>query len=220
MKNNIFLLVYVLMLNNALLSQEEERNYFLDNIDINFIGYYVSVNFMASIESNKSYALARNTIHENTYYAHIMVFENNMICYPFYSDTYFEVSVDEFTEYKFEIIENEMFIIDFNGNKYKKMTSSVDYEMYYQVMNNFIGNIVLIDFINNGKIIIENDYIYIPSLDNKKFGISTWLMYGNEANLVIYDENNSWIYIEINDNELILYRIVNRGKSILWRINI
>ena len=83
---------------------QEEFNYYISNIDNNFIGYYVSIDFLASIENYKSYALARNLILENTYYAHIIVYENNMIYYQFYSDCYSEVTLEEFTEFEFKTI--------------------------------------------------------------------------------------------------------------------
>jgi hypothetical protein len=210
----------MLIISNVLFSQEKKINYFIDNIDSDFIGYYVSIDFMASIERYRSYALARNLILENTYYAHIIVNKNDMNFYPFYSDCYFEVSVEEFTEFKFEILEGEMIITDQKGNRYKKMTNSVDYKTYYKTMENYIGNIVLNDFIRNKKIIIEDDYVIIPSLDNKKYGISTWLTYEDDANLAIYDENNRWVYVEINNNELIIYRNESKRKIILWRIKI
>lgn len=216
----MYLLFCIFFICNLLFSYEEENNYFINNIDNNFIGYYVSIDFLTSIEKYRSYAIARGFISENTYYAHIIVYDNNMIVYPFYSDTFFEISVELFTEFNFVIINDEMIIIDPNGNRYKKMTNSVEYEAYYRVMENYIGNIVLIDFIKNGEIIIEDDYIFVPSFDNKKYGISTWLMYGNDANLAIYDENNNWVYIDINNNELIIYRIQRNMKIILWKIKI
>jgi len=220
MKKIIFLLFLLVIINNVIFSQEEEFNYYISNIDTNFIGYYVSIDFLTSIENYKSYAFARNLILENTYYAHIIVYENNMIYYPFYSDCYFEVTSEEFIEFEFKTFRNEITIIDQYGNKYKKMTNSVDYKIYQKIMENYIGNIVLIDFIKHGKIIIDDDNLIIPSLENRKFLISTWLSYGDDVNMEIYDEIDRWMNIEINNNELIIYKNERRGKIIICRIEI
>jgi hypothetical protein len=197
---------------NILYAQIDEEKYILKNIDKEFIGYYVSIELITTIEKTKNYNFAReSTIKKynwhDAYYAHIIVEENKMSCYPFYSDGYFEVSEDEYKEFHFQYIDTNEIIIDKNGHKYKKM--SADFNNYDIIMNNYIGNIVLSDLIKSKKIIIENKYIYLPELKNKKFEIITWLSYYDEdINLVLrnYEFENEWtVYLKIINDELIIY---------------
>ena len=218
----LMVLSFCFIIVSLLFSQVEEENYFLENIDSIFIGYYVSVDFINALKETKNYPYAWALGWDNTYNAHIIVSENGIIYYPFYSDCYFEVSTQEFINYNFEYNNiDEIIIIDPNGNRYKKMTDNYDYENYNRVMNNFIGNIVLADLINNGNIIIDNEFIFIPSLDNKELKITSWQYYsGGDNNLLLtdYDINNDWrVLLNINNNELTIFYdppIWRRGERV------
>jgi hypothetical protein len=208
-KRALLLLLYCLLIKNSvLIAQTEERNYFLKDIDRAFIGYYISVDFIETFEKTKNYYFAMNS--DYPYFAHIIVRENGIDCYPFYSDAYFEVSEDEFIDYLFTYFSaDEIIITDSNGKKYKRMTNLYDWENYRTVMNNYLGNVVLADIINTGKIHIKDDFIYIPQLNNKKLKIDTWqTYYNNDIDLVLadYDLEYEWrVFLKIKDDELTIY---------------
>jgi hypothetical protein len=210
-KKGLLLFLYCLMVKNSvLIAQAEEKNYFLNDIDNVFIGYYISIDFIETFERTKNYYVSMNSNSDYPYLAHIIVRENGIDCYPFYSDAFFEVSEDEFVDFRFEYIgDDEIIITDPNGKKYKKMTNLYDWENYMVIMNNYLGNVVLADIINEGKICIKNDFIYIPQLNNKKLKIDTWQTYYNEdinLALVDYDFEIEWrVFLKIKDDELTIY---------------
>ena len=165
----LLFLHYLLLKNCVLIAQAEEKNYFLKDIDRAFIGYYISMDFIETFERTGNYYFAMNSNSDYPYFAHIIVGENEIKCYPFYSDEYFEVSENEYIDYRFEYFSaDEIIITEPNGKKYKRMTNLYDWENYMAIMNNDLGKIVLADIINDGKIHIEDDFIYIPQLNNKR----------------------------------------------------
>jgi hypothetical protein len=210
-KRVLLLFLYCLLIKNSILiAQAEEKNYFLNDIDKAFIGYYISVDFIETFEKTKNYYFSMNSNSDYPYFAHIIVRENGIDCYPFYSDGYFEVSEDEYKDYLFEYFSADKIIItEPNGKKYKRMTNLYDWENYMAIMNNYVGSIVLADIINTGKIHIKNDFIYIPQLNNKKLKIDTWqTYYNNDIDLVLtdYDLEYEWrVFLKIKDNELTIY---------------
>jgi hypothetical protein len=211
MKKLILLLYYFATL-IMLYAEIEDEIYMLMDINKDFMGYYVSVDFIATLEETKNYNLTRELVlNKNDWYkeiyVHIIVDENKMWYYPFYSDLSFYVSKDSFGNFIFECINGDKIIIDPNGNKYKKITN--DLENYEIVMNNFIGNIILSDFINTGEIIMENDFIIITPLNNRKLKISSWFYYDDPAinlRLYNYEFGNKWrVFLKINNQKLIIY---------------
>lgn len=224
----LLFLHYLLLKNCALTTQAEEKNYFLEDIDRAFIGYYISIDFIETFERTRNYHFAMNSNSDHPYFAHIIVGENEIRRYPFYSDGYFEVSEDEYIYYRFECFSaDEIIITEPNGRKYKKMTNLYDWENYMAIMNNYLGRIVLADIINDRKIHIEDDFIYIPQLNNKRLKIDTWQTYYNkdiDLVLVSYDFGNEWtVFLKIKDNELTIYYdppIWYNGERfhIIWKI--
>lgn len=209
-KKALVLFIYCLAVKNSVIAQIEEKNYFLKDINRAFIGYYISFDFIETFEKTKNYYAAMHSNSDYPYFAHIIVRENEIDCYPFYSDSYFEVSEDEFADYVFEHVgSDEIIITDHYGKKYKRMTNVYDWEHYMATMNNYLGKIVLADMINAGKIHIENDFIYIPRLNNKKLKIDTWQRYYREdMDLILVDYDfgtERRVFLKIENNELTIY---------------
>ena len=226
------LFIYCFFSINVLFSQIERKNYVLEGIDNAFIGYYISVDLINILEETKNYNLSRElALNENDryveIYVHIIVRENRILYYPFYSDLSFKVSKDKFEKFDFKYVNGDKIIIDHNGDIYKKITT--DLINYEKIMNNFIGNIILSDFISAGEIIIENDFIMIPSLNNKKLKISTWFYYdAPDINLRLYDYEfgNKWtVFLKKNNQKLTINYdppIWYRGERfhIIWEMDI
>jgi hypothetical protein len=207
----LLLFLYCLTAGGALIAQTEEKDYFLKDIDRAFIGYYISVDFIETFEKTKKYYFAMNSNSGYPYLAHIIVRENGIVLYPFYSDTYSEVSEDEFADYLFEHAgSGETTITDLHGKKYKRMTNLYEWEHYMAIMNNYVGNIVLADIIKAGKIHIENDFIYIPQSNNKRLKIDTWQRYYKDVDLVLTDYDlgtERRVFLKIEGNEFIFIMI-------------
>jgi len=211
----ICIFLFLLILHNTLFAQIEDIEYIndvyiLNFIDNNFIGVYLSIEFLETLNKTKNYAIAMN--HNTNYglddfYEIIVVYENHIkYNYPYY-DGYWLISNYDYQNYKFEYInENEIFITDPNDHKYIKITN--DLLNYNEIINNIIGNIVLKDLITNDFLTIENNIISIPSLDNKKFIIRTLgYLYNNIENLILEDYDN---------NRLVRLSIENYIYTIFW----
>jgi len=211
MKKEYFLLLIILIIGgNLLFSQSEDDIYIINDIDLKFVGYYISIDFMETFEETKNYGIARDNNSEYQYYAHIIVRENGIEYYPFNSDCYFEVSNDEYKDFVFQYISaDEIIIIEPNGKKYKQMTNLYGWENYMAVMNNYLGNIILADQIKNRDIIIDNNFIIIPSLNNKIMEIDTWQSYEDkEINLILinYEFGHKWtVFLKINSDKLTIH---------------
>jgi len=180
-----------------------DNEYILDSIDYRFIGAYLSVDFINTLEETKNYdtSMSINSVgmYED-FFEVIVVFENKIIPQSYLGEGFWGVSRCRFLKYKFEYInDNEMYIVDHNGHKYKKITN--DIMNYKSILNNYIANIILLNLIQNNEIIIDNDIINIISL-NKYLKICTFgYVYNHNENLILRDcQTNRLVYLEINEN--------------------
>jgi hypothetical protein len=83
---------------------------------------------------------------------------------------------------------------------------------------------VLEDFLEGGEIILEENTLIIPALNNRKFDIATWPMWLEEkASLYLYGDDQ-WVYLEIKGRECAIYRIRQTrretSRDIIWRTQI
>jgi hypothetical protein len=139
--------------------------------------------------------------------------------------------VNDLKNYQFEIgNNNEIIIINKNGEKYKKISNDFNYDI--PAIDNYLGGIVLHDLINSGDVILDNNIITIPSLDYEKFIIDTWGVLdgfyeyldinGFSLYLDGFYNRGLFIFMEINDNEYTIFEKVtwNTGqitKEIIWK---
>ena len=234
MKKIYIIIIFLLYYNNMIFAQIEDldEQYVLNNIENHFIGVYLSTEFLATLEETKNYAIAMNHISDygsDGFYETLIVYENHIVyLYPYY-DGFSLVSKYKYPYYNFEYVnENEIIIADPNGHKYIRITDNL--ENYNDIIDNIVGNIVLHDLIVNNYILLENNIVSIPSLDNKNFIIGTlrYLYHNSYENLKLEDiENNRLVILNIENNlytifwvERNFYTSYNEVKRIVWEQNL
>jgi hypothetical protein len=232
--NKIITFCCCLFFINILFANADDENYdneyILDSIDYRFIGAYLSVDFITTLERTKNYdsSMSINSIgmYED-FFEVIIVYENKIIPQSYLGEGFWGVSKSIFLEYIFEYInENEIYIIDHNGHKYKKLTDDV--MNYKSILNNFIASIIFIELIHINEIKIENGIISIISI-NKKFKICTfgyvYNNYNRNENLILMDcETDRLVYFVINNNVYSLYWMTDSSNTphpifngLLWK---
>ena len=229
MKKLIALFFSLIISNFVLFSQIDEK-FILDNIDIRFVGAYLPVEFLTTLDETKHYATAMKynmgyTDYKNIFYEHLIVYENKIIFFELYADVSRKVSKYKLPYYQFDYInDNRIIITDPNGNQYLKMTD--DLINYRKIIGNYIGRVILHDLIQNNIIIIDDDIITIPSFNNKQYRIGTLgFLYPEHCNLYLIDlDTRSYVHLEIDNNIFTIYETGwfernnrNRVRRILWR---
>ena len=209
-------------------TEDLEDRYIMNNIESHFIGVYLSIEFLETLEETKNYAIAMNHFSDHFYdsfYETLIVYDDHIrYCYP-NTDGSFLISKKKYPYYNFEYInENEIIITDPNGHKYIKISD--DLENYYIIVDNIVGNIVLHDLIVNNYILLENNIVSIPSLDNKSFILCTlrYVYHNSYENLRLDDiENNRLVILNIENNVYTIFWIehnfntsYNEVKRIVW----
>jgi hypothetical protein len=144
---------------------------------------------------------------------------------PIVGDGFSEKLIDDrngIENYRYEIINDEIIIFKDNGKKYKKISNSFEYDI--PVIDNYIGRIVLKDFILSGEVILENNIITIPALNFGKFRIETWGDFSEYyASLYVYGfDMGWWLDMDIEGDKITIYTYETwifgkrTGKKIYW----
>jgi hypothetical protein len=127
-------------------------------------------------------------------------------------------------QYQYEIGDNnEIVIFKDNGRKYKKISNNFEHD--FSTIDNYIGRIVLEDFIVSGEIILDNNIITIPALDFGKFRIETWGNYSEYyATLYVYGfDRRWWLDMDVEGDAITIYTYATwifgtrTGKKIYWK---
>ena len=193
-----------------------------------FYGYYLSLDFVQDFEQSRDWFSSRKYIDESEYF-YIRIDERGIwLQEPIVNDGYAEELIDYrngIETYKYEIYNNNEIIISKNDGKKFKKVSNVFEQNWWVSINNYLGRIVLQDFIQSGELTLENDIITVPALDFGKFRIETFGCFREyDTNLLIYGFNRGWqldlivagdvITIYTYDKWIFADRI---GKRIYWR---
>jgi hypothetical protein len=195
-----------------------------------FFGYYLPLDFVEDFEMSRDWYSSRKYIDEidENEYIYIRIDVNGIwVQEPIIGDGFSEELIDYrngIENYQYEIRNNnEIIIFKNNGKKYKKISNTFEYD-YDATINNYLGRIVLQDFILSGEIILENNIITIPALDFGKFKIVTWGCFIEyNTNLLIYGFNRGWnLDLNVDGDVITIYTyarwiFANRsGRSIYW----
>jgi len=193
-----------------------------------FFGYYLPLEFVEDFEKSRDWYSSRKYI-DKSEYIYIRIDEKGIwVQEPIIGDTSSEGLIDYrngIENYQYEIRNNnEIVIYKSNENKYKKISNTFKYD-YDATINNYLGRIVLQDFILSGEITLENDIITIPALDFGKFRIETWGCFREyNTNLLIYGFNRVWqLDLNVEGDVITIYTYAKwifadrSGKRIYWR---
>jgi len=184
------------------------------------VGVYLPIEYITLLERTKhnpqSWAF---NIDNKSHDLLIVDFYSIIACDRIY-DVNMNIYVWEITKYKFECNDNEIILIDDKNNRYKRISHDIyDVEKYWESVCNFIGKVVLDELIKSGDIILENDIIIFPALNNKRFRIQ-WQSFdpNNRRNLEFENITDSLedISLEIRSNEYIFYGYHSLSRDILW----
>jgi hypothetical protein len=192
-----------------------------------FFGYYLPLEFTEDFEKTRDWFSSRKYIDESEYF-YIRINELGIwLQEPIVNDGFSEDLIDYrngIEYYRYEINNNDEIIIsNNNGKKFKKISNA--FEQYYWVsINNYLGRIVLQDFIQSGEIYLDSNIITIPAFDFGKFRIETFgCSREYDTNLLVYGFNRGWrLDLNVEGDVLTLYTYARwifsdrSGKSVYW----
>ena len=189
-----------------------------DDIDYyDFIGIYLSVEFITLLENTKNYIAAMHFIDDNGIET-ILAVTRDSISFDHYAYEFPQnLSVWEIMKYKFEY-NNGYYIIDYNGNRYKKISDYIE-NWSDDIHRNYVTNIIMKELLDQDEIILNENGFIILSLSNRQFRAMTHIyIFLDNANLYLVDGSNNYYVLEIKNNEYIIY-ILDRGwkkGTIIW----
>jgi hypothetical protein len=210
MKKKSFLLIILLIsLNNA----------FAQIIDYDIIGVYLPVDYIETLERTKHNPVSWAHCKEN-YFNTVYIVDTYSITASGRYDGEKNIFVWDIFKFKFEYIDGNIFLTDDKNNRFRKIPGELyEFEDWSDIVSNFIGRIILEKLIKSGDIILENDLVTFPSLDNKVFRIQ-WQAYDprEKRNLHLegvtnFQEN---LTLEIRSNEYIFYGYHYFATDIVW----
>ena len=151
----LYLLVFTIF---PIYSQIPDYGYFtfqMIRINSRFYGYYLPLEFIEDFEKSRDWFSSRKYIDESEY-IYIRINERGIwLQEPIVNDGYSEELIDYrngIENFKYEINhDNEIIISKNNGKKFKKISNAFE-QKYWVTINNYLGRIVLQDFIQSGEI--------------------------------------------------------------------
>ena len=202
-----------------------------------FYGYYLPLDFVESFENTKNWFFSRKYINDGHFiefdecvedYIYIRIDKYGIwVQKPIRGDGCSEELIDNrngIENYRYEKgINNEIVMFKDNGKKFKKISNTFEYD--FTTLDNYIGRIVLKDFILSGELTLDNNIITIPALDYGKFRIETWDNFSDyNAKLYIYGfDRGWWLDMDVEGDLITIYAyetwIFDRrtGKKVYWR---
>ena len=199
-----------------LFSQSKNNEFYLQNVPSAYIGTYIPVQYDNILKKTRSHYAA---LFSNDGNYHDVLYVQKHICY---SDLRFHdgyaITAAEFNSYSFITKKSGMYIIDGNGNSYKKIGANHDYIDVCQYVVNLIFEDALqlknVELTSNATIII-NDIEFDPVLDPVFFetdSAALWLrsehrglaaLKRKESGAALYKVNDKVderdIYVSISD---------------------
>ena len=213
MKKKAVLLIILLITANNVFAQILDSNF-------DIIGVYLPVVYIESLERTKHNPLSWAQCSENYFHTSYTVDFFEIYANGYY-DGMMRIHILELLQFRFERIGEDIYLTDHYNNRYKKLPGDLygdEYEYESEIIGNFIGNIVLDELIRSGEIILENNLVTFPALDNKVFRIQIQIGDSLERHLHfegVTERGN--ISLEIRGNEYIFYggyRIIQ--TDVLW----
>ena len=212
MKKKTVLLVLTLIIANNAFAQVKDIDFKFD-----IIGIYLPVEYIEALELTKhnpmSWAQCQN------YYHTVYVVDINKINALGKYDGSARIYIGDIINFRFENIDGIIFLTDNEHKKYRKIPGDLyKHEYWAEIINNFVGTIILNDLIQSGQIILEKGLVTFPALDNKVFRIS-WQAYDPRAKENLrFDGVTEYsdLSLEIRHNEYVFYGYSYFSRDIVW----
>jgi len=200
---SFFLILLFIILNN--------RHYaYAQDADFDIYGIYLPVEYIETLERTKHNPTAWGVLNKgNPYNFFYIVKSYHIEAHGMGYERGYPLFLSETLKFRFEKTGDDVYLVDHLNNRFKKIPGDLfESENYNAAINNFIGNIILDELIKSGDIILENDLVTFPLLDNKVFRIE-WQSFNPRAVMhLVFEEvtDNQKLSLHIRSNEYTFYR--------------
>jgi hypothetical protein len=220
----VFLSLLILFNLSILNAREFDLN-FLENIEEKYLGVYLPVNFIETLQNTKNFTvslMANNYGNgRNRLYHDILIVDKSK--YRIWSNARFHdgyaIPFNEAEYYKFIERDNKILIIDNKGYEYIKISQNI--ENAYEFVDRFIAEIIFADALKNKKILLENNYVIIAETGLKYTVLLTQFVEGN-PNLLL-SGNRQVLFLEIVDGKYFFFDAIRlnpmefgKGNNIIY----
>jgi hypothetical protein len=201
-----FIPMFVISLN--LFSQTISQEYYLNNIEDDFIGVYLPTEYIDSLMETKNHSISMHLNNNRKYHDVLAVFKNIIYSNSKWHDQY-AIKSSEGNLYSFEKVENNV-IIDNNGNSYKKIGD--DPREYYSIVRNYVANIIFNDifekkicvYISDKEIVIPFLYFF-TGVDNYEINLDD-MFYEKGSSILLYNrQQHEMVYLVIDGTNYLFY---------------
>ena len=219
MKRVCFFLFFTIPV--TLFSQNIDSRYYLNTIDEDFMGTYLPIEYITSLNETKNHSVSMH-LNDNVKYHDVLSVQKNIIYSNLKWHDQYAIQSTEGNTYQFIKNGEGRSIIDNNGYSYRKIgDGSVSY--YYDVIN-FVGNIVFKDVIEHGAgLTVSERTVIIPFLyfflneDTFEINLDD-MFYERGANIILYQRNKRLVmYVSLDNLEYTFFEMAERYDDIRVR---
>jgi hypothetical protein len=207
MKKNIVLSIILFMV---------VKNAFAQNFDI--VGVYLPVEYIESLERTKHNPLSW-AFNGETFFHSVYIVDLYTIQASGRYDGTDNIYLWDILNFQFEKIGEDIFLIDNENHRFRKLPGDLyEHEDWSETIGNFIGKIILDELIKSGDVILNNDLVTFPVLDNNIFRIQ-WQDYNPRVKWNLHLEgvtDNRIVTLVIRQNEYVFYGYDYFSKDIVW----
>jgi len=184
----------------------------INNIPEQFFGVYLPINFIKFLQKTKNFSLAMNQNWDggrSDYHDLLIVTKNRIASNAGFHDGY-AISARDAEYFKFIVCYqyhnnySQRIIIDGNGFQYKKISQNT--ENAFDVIANFIGEVIFSEAIERDKVELRGNNVYIIEL-NREFRIHLSTFIVGDPNLTLVGDREL-LFLEIIDGRYIFYNTI------------
>jgi hypothetical protein len=212
MKRICFFLLIVIQA--ALFSQNIDSRYYISTIDDDFMGTYLPIEYITSLNETKNHSISLH-LNDNSMYHDVLSVRKNIIYSNLKWHDQYAIQSTEGNTYQFIRNGEERIIIDHNGYSYRKIGD--DSVSYYSTVDKFVANIVFKEAIEHGTgLIVSERTVKIPFLyfflneDTFEVNLDD-MFYESGANILLYQRNKRlMIYVSLDNLAYTFFEIAER----------
>lgn len=193
---------------------------FAQNLDFAITGVYLPVEYIEALERTKHNPLSWAFNTNGGIFPHsVYIVDAYTIQAGGRYDGIFNIYLWDIFKFRFEKTGGDIFLIDHENHRFRKLPGDLyEYEDWQAIIGNFVGKIILDELIKSGDIILNNDLVIFPALDNTIFRIQ-WQAYDPKGKMNLRLEgvaDNRILSLEIRQNEYVFYGYHYFSTDIVW----